>query len=251
VDRETDSGPIRLQLWIARAGAASRRQAERLILAGRVTVNGRVVTELGAKAAPGDEVRLDGQLLEQEDRLVHLLLNKPAGYLSAMSDPEGRKLACDLLGPDVRERVYNVGRLDQWSAGLLMFTNDGELARALSHPSTGIEKEYVVRADGPLTEEFYSRFRAGVEVAGTRYRATRVERIDPCSARVVLIEGKNREIRRVLEYFGRRALSLTRVRMGPLVLGDLKEGEYRELTSAEVEELRALSVRRHPGGNQA
>lgn len=229
----TEGGPIRLQLWLARAGVASRRQAERLIAEGRVSVNGAVVTEPGSKALLTDDVRLDGKALALETRLVYVLLNKPAGYISAMSDTEERRLAADLLDPAISERVYNVGRLDQWSRGLLLFTNDGELARRLGHPSCGVEKEYEVLADAPLPPGFFVEFTRGVLVEGVLYKAHRVDRVDARRARIILVEGKNREIRRVLAHYGRKALSLRRVRVGPLLLDDLPEGASRELSEKE------------------
>ena len=154
-----------------------------------------------------------------------------------MSDPEGRPLAVDLLR-DVGERVYNVGRLDQWSSGLLLFTNDGDLASVLVHPSGGFEKEYVIIADARLEDDFFSGFSTGLEIDGIKYRAASLEKIGPDSARVVLIEGKNREIRRVLEHFGRKAKVLRRVRIGPLTIEGLAEGSFRELSEEEVGMLR-------------
>jgi 23S rRNA pseudouridine2605 synthase len=155
-----------------------------------------------------------------------------------MSDPEGRPLACELL-QGVRERVYNVGRLDQWSSGLLLFTNDGDIASLLVHPSGGIEKEYEIAADAPLGEDFFSGFRDGLVIDDVAYRAYSLERTGPDSAKVVLVEGRNREIRRILEHFGRRARVLRRVRIGDLSIAGLAEGEYRELSDAEVDALRA------------
>ena len=229
---------IRLQAFLAHAGIASRRACEGIILAGRVAINGRQASELGVRVRPGDKVLLDGRPVGLAERKRYLLLNKPAGYISAMADPEGRALAADLL-KGVEERVYNVGRLDQWSSGLLLFTNDGDLASVLGHPSGGIEKEYEVTADLPLGEDFFEAFRVGLEIDGVAYRAMSIERTGPASARVLLVEGKNREIRRVLERFGRRAMSLRRVRIGPLRIADLAEGAFRELEPGEIRELRA------------
>jgi len=154
-----------------------------------------------------------------------------------MSDPEGRPLASELL-KGVPERVYNVGRLDQWSSGLLLFTNDGELASILVHPSGGVEKEYEITADAPLGEDFFSGFRKGLDIDGVAYRASSLVRTGPDSARVVLVEGKNREIRRVLENFGRKARVLRRIRIGSLGISGLAEGDYRELAEEEVDALR-------------
>jgi 23S rRNA pseudouridine2605 synthase len=241
-DGEEDKGP-RLQAFLARAGVASRRACERLILEGRVAVDGAVVAELGSRVPPGSAVTLDGAPVKPEARLRSIVLNKPPGYISAMSDPEGRPLAVDLLKDSVRERVYNAGRLDQWSSGLLVFTNDGELASLLLHPSGGIDKEYEITADAPLPESFFEGFRRGTRVDGVVYRALQAVRTGPARARVILVEGKNREIRKVLEAFGRRALSLRRVRIGPLSIEGLAEGSFRDLSDREVAALKAYKSR--------
>jgi 23S rRNA pseudouridine2605 synthase len=238
---EPSKGPspdgIRLQAYLAHSGIASRRACEGIILAGRVSINGQVSSELGVRVHPGDRVTLDGKFLEPEERKRYLLLNKPAGYICAMSDPEGRSLASNLL-KGVEERVYNVGRLDQWSSGLILFTNDGDLASILVHPSGGIEKEYEIEADGTLGEDFFKAFRDGIEIEGVAYKAISIKRRGLAGARVVLLEGKNREIRKVLEHFGRKARLLRRIRIGSIALGDLPEGSFRELSGNEIESLR-------------
>ena len=228
---------IRLQAFLAHAGVASRRACERIILDRRVSINGTISCELGVRVQTNDIVTLDGRILESESTKRYILLFKPAGYLSAMSDPLNRPLASELLN-GIKERVYNVGRLDQWSSGLLLFTNDGELASFLVHPSGGIEKEYEITADAPLGDDFFIGFRNGVEIDGIIYRALSVERTGLISAKVILIEGKNREIRRVLEHYGRKAKVLRRVRFGWLTLEGLVEGAYRDLSASEVEALR-------------
>jgi len=238
---EGERGP-RLQAFLSRAGVASRRACERLILDGRVSVDGAVVSELGSRVPPGAAVALDGAPVLPESRKRYILLNKPPGYISAMSDPEGRPLAADLLKASVEERVYNAGRLDQWSCGLLVFTNDGELASLLLRPSSGIDKEYEITADAPLPDSFFERFLRGVRVDGIVYRAHAARRAGPAQARVVLIEGKNREIRRVLEVFGRKALVLRRVRIGPIAIGALAEGSFRDLTELEVASLKSYGT---------
>jgi 23S rRNA pseudouridine2605 synthase len=245
---EDETGGPRLQAFLARAGLASRRACERLILEGRVSVDGVVVAKLGARVPRGAVVEFDGKAVLPPSRKRHILLNKPPGYLSSMYDPEGRPLAIDLLRGKVGERVYNAGRLDQWSSGLLVFTNDGELAKLLLHPSGGIDKEYEVSADGPLPEAFFEGFLRGASVDGIAYRALEARRTGPAQARVVLVEGKNREIRRVLESFGRRALVLRRVRIGPISLGDLAEGSFRDLSEAEVAALMSYGSSRERKG---
>ncbi len=240
---------MRLHAFIARSGAASRRAAERMIAEGRVRVNGETVTEMGRSWNPGDRVELDGRALELETRKVHVLLYKPAGYLCSSSDPEGRKLALDLLREEFRERLYNVGRLDQWSSGLILFTNDGEFARAMSHPSSGIEKEYLVEAVDPLPEGFLESFEKGIRAGGETYRAVSARARGERGADIVLVEGKNREIRRVFEAAGIRIKALERVRIGHLGLGGLAPGAYRILDGDEVAGLMGLAGRRGGAGH--
>ncbi len=240
-DDEESRSP-RLQAYLARAGVASRRACEKIILEGRVSVDGAVVSILGTRVAPGSIVALDGVPVAAGSSLRYILLNKPPGYISAMSDPEGRPLACDLIKGKVAERVYNAGRLDQWSSGLLVFTNDGELAKLLLHPSGGIEKEYEISADAPLPDSFFEDFRRGAIVDGVAYRALEARRTGPASARVVLVEGKNREIRRFLERYGRKALVLRRVRIGPVSIEGLAEGSSREISAGEVAALKSRAA---------
>lgn len=225
--------PMRLQAFIARSGAASRRAGEALILAGRVKVNGATVTELGSKVGPGDKVSLDGRELAIEAKKRYLVLNKPRGYVSSMSDPEGRPLAVGLIKPYVEERVYNIGRLDQWSQGLLLFTNDGDFAAAVGHPSKGTEKEYELRSSVDIPKSLLDEFVAGLVADGQRYQAVKARLLDPRSARIVLIEGRNREIRRVFASRGIQIESLVRVRIGPVLIGELAEGAFRELSAEE------------------
>jgi len=225
---------IRLQTFLARCGVASRRAAEGLILAGRVAVDGRVVTELGTKVGMGARISLDGKALELEAHKRYLALNKPRGFVSTMDDPEGRPLAASLVKPYVRERIYNVGRLDQWSQGLLLFTNDGDFAARVGHPSSGIEKEYQIRGADEIPASFLDDFRAGLEADGRRYRAEKARLLGPKTARIVLVEGRNREIRRVFASRSIRVESLVRVRIGPVLLGNLAEGAFRELTEEEI-----------------
>lgn len=228
------TGALRLQAFIARCGAASRRGAEELILAGRVEVNGKRVTELGTKVDPGDIVLLDGSRIEEEEKKRYLVLNKPRGYVSSLDDPQGRPLAVGLLKSKIAERVYNVGRLDQWSQGLLIFTNDGDFAAKVGHPSSGIEKEYEVRTSVDIPGPFLDDFVKGLVVEGRKYRAEKARRLGDRQARIVLVEGRNREIRRVFASRAVHVLSLVRVRIGPVLIGDLPEGQFRELSAEEI-----------------
>jgi 23S rRNA pseudouridine2605 synthase len=233
-----DKAGLRLQVYLAHAGVASRRACEALILRGRVSVNGSVVTELGTKTFAGDTVLLDGKSVTPETTMRYLALNKPAGYLCSGSDPQGRPLAKELLeDKGISERLYTVGRLDFLSRGLLLFTNDGDFAAKVSHPGSQIEKEYLVEASGYIPPEMPEAFLAGVEIDGVNYKCKDITFAGRKTLRIVLIEGKNREIRRVFSHFHLHPQTLTRVRIGPVVLGSLEDGASRALTRSEVQAL--------------
>lgn len=225
---------IRLQVFLARAGICSRRAAEEMIGQGRVTVNGLEVRERGTKVLPDDRVLLDGRPLETERRLLYLALNKPPGYICSSHDPQGRPRALDLL-PAVPERLYGVGRLDFLSSGLIFFTNDGDFAAKLGHPSAGIEKEYFVEATGHVPDELIEAFLRGIELEGEFLKAKSVTRLQSRSVGIVLVEGKNREIRRVFSRFRLHPLHLRRIRIGPVRIGNLAQGESRPLEETERE----------------
>jgi 23S rRNA pseudouridine2605 synthase len=226
----------RLQVYLAHAGVASRRAAEEIIARGRVSVNSVVITAQGSKVSPGDVVLLDGKPVRTESRLRYLALNKPAGYICSSSDPQGRPLALELL-PRVTERLYNVGRLDFLSCGLIFFTNDGDFDARLGHPGAGVEKEYQVEASGPIPDAVVAAFTQGITIEGVRYQAIKAEKTGRKSLRIVLLEGKNREIRRVFSHFHLHPVRLCRIRIGPVLLGDLREGTSRPLTELELEGL--------------
>ena len=232
---------------MAASGIASRRKAEEIIAAGRVALNGKVVTELGTKADPErDEICVDGKLLEKAERLVYYLVNKPKGYVTTVSDPEGRPTLMDLLPQGKRgERVYPVGRLDYASEGLLLMTNDGTLAAKLMKADSHVPKTYRVKVSGKPDEKAISRLRAGVTIGladGRRVKTSPAKiRLAEDGANpwyeVVLIEGRNRQIRRMFEEVGHHVEKIKRVQLGPLVL-DVEPGKLRELTRKEVEELK-------------
>jgi 23S rRNA pseudouridine2605 synthase len=235
---------LRLQVYLSHAGIASRRAAEGLIAEGRVSVNGVVVSGQGSRVFPGDTVLLDGKEVQTESRQLYLALNKPPGYICSSSDPQGRPLAIELLPNEIRERLYNVGRLDFMSCGLIFFTNDGEFAAKLGHPGSGIEKEYMVEATGHIPDELIDAFKKGINIEAVHYRAQAVERLGSRAVRVVLIEGKNREIRRVFSHFHLHPFRLRRIRIGPVKLGELPEGESRALKKFELEALQEGSGRK-------
>jgi len=244
-----NSAPMRLQVFLAHAGVASRRTAETLIAQGKITVNGNRVTTPGFKVLPCDNVRFDERSVKIESRLLYLALNKPPLYICSSRDPQGRPLALDLLpvyksrsgaGEDAPSiRLYNVGRLDYRSTGLIIFTNDGEFAARLGHPRAQIEKEYLVESTSPIPDRVVEEFERGLIIEGILYRASYIERTGRKSLRVVLIEGKNREIRKVFSHFHLHPERLQRVRIGPVCLGSLKEGDSRPLTAEELVKLRS------------
>jgi len=227
----------RLQKLLAHAGVASRRRAEQLILEGRVRVNGAVVTELGTKADPErDHIKVDGKHLRPPQRLVYLVMNKPKNFVTTVSDPEGRPTVMELLR-GVKERVYPVGRLDYHSEGLLLLTNDGELAKRVTAPATHVVKIYVVKTNGALAPEQEESFRRGVPISGKKTAPASLRLIQRGANpwyEVRLTEGRQNQIRLMFKHFGRLVEKLRRVKVGFLELGSLKPGEFRHLTAREV-----------------
>ena len=236
----------RLQKLLAHAGVGSRRQCEDLITAGRVVVDGRVVRELGTKVDPAQHISVDGQAIHAE-RVVYWLVNKPRGYLCTNYDPARRPLAVDLV-PQVSQRVYTVGRLDEASEGLLLLTNDGALAHRLMHPRFGVDKTYVVQVAGHPTAEQLQQLHKGIWLSDGHVRAKRVQRLkrqgDSTWLRIVLSEGKNREIRRMLARLGHKVMHLRRTALGPVQLGSLGPGKARRLTPKELAALELVAQTR-------
>ncbi len=231
----------RLQKFMAEAGVASRRACEELIRQGRVTVNGETAS-LGRSVEPEqDRVELDGKPVQKEQRRIVILLYKPRGVVSTSSDPEGRRTVQDYFR-EIPERLYNVGRLDLNSEGLLLMTNDGALANRLTHPRYGVEKTYYAVCDGRLTASEAARLTNGVELedgmtAPARVDAVRTTQRGDTSFLITIHEGRNRQIRRMLEAVGHRTLRLKRERFGPLSLGTLAPGEWRKLSDEEIKKL--------------
>src|SRR3974390_2608169 len=258
---------VRLQKIIAAAGIASRRKAEELITGGLVSVNGQTVTELGTKARPAvDSIKVNGRLLEGAERHVYLLLHKPKGHVTTVSDPEGRPTVLDLLR-GVKARVYPVGRLDYLSEGLLLLTNDGTLAQKLTHASSHVPKTYLVKVSGNPSEDDVAKLRSGMFLPaeqaplkspegrlgeGERRRRSEAVRTAPARIKllreaenpwfeVTLIEGRNRQIRRMFEQIGHHVEKIKRVKYGPLEL-DVEPGKFRRLNEKEVRALKASSA---------
>lgn len=235
----------RLQKIISRAGIASRRKAEEMIAAGRVTVDGTVVREPGTKAdAASVRIAVDGKLLPREEQRVYFLLNKPKGYVSTAADERDRRTVLDLI-PVKKTRIYPVGRLDQNTEGLLLLTNDGTLTQALLHPRFLVHKTYRAKVAGDLTPEALKKLRGGVELADGRTAPAEVRVYGTTDkglneVEVTLHEGRNRQVRRMFEAVGCDVRSLKRTRFAQLTLDGVKRGAYRPLTKAEVRELYRL-----------
>ena len=272
--------PMRLQKFLARAGVASRRGSENLMTAGRVTVNGRVVTELGSKVDPRvDEVAVDGRAVRLADGPVTLMLHKPAGYVTTMSDPQGRPTVADLVPTDRHPGLFPVGRLDADTTGLLLFSTDGELGNGLLHPKRHVTKRYLACVEGRPAERELARLRRGIDLddgptrpadvrlleGAAARRAERLLDMPPATpprssreyaavcegraaarsiVRVALCEGRKRQVKRMLAAVGHPVVALHRDSFGPLGLGGLPRGEWRELSAEEVAALHAAALGR-------
>lgn len=228
----------RLQKLIAHAGFCSRREAEKLISAGRVTVDGKVVTELGAKANPNQKIQVDGKLLTFDAEKIYLILNKPRGYVSTAHDERGRKTVIDLLGENFSERVYPVGRLDLNSEGLLILTNDGDLTNALIHPRFEVSKTYRAKIAGEVTEEKLDKLRAGIELDDGLTAPAEIYLLAKDLVEVTIHEGRNRQVRRMFAAVGCDVKRLRRIKFAGLTLEALPVGKFRALTAEEVAKLK-------------
>ena len=232
----------RLQKVMARRGVASRRECEELILAGRVTVNGETVRELGTKVNTGDSITVDGKKLEEENARIYILLNKPKGYVTTVKDPEGRRTVMDLVS-GVKDRIYPVGRLDYGTEGLLLLTNDGEMGFALTHPSHKVDKTYIAKVWGMPSREALEALGRGVKLEDGVTAPAQVKLLSrgrQSQVELVIHQGKKRQVRRMLQAVGHPVISLRRVRFGPLTLEGLAPGSYRHLTHKEITALRAV-----------
>ncbi|MEW1959963.1 pseudouridine synthase [Kineococcus sp. NPDC059986] len=240
-----DPEGVRLQKVLAQAGAGSRRACEEMIAAGRVTVDGEVVTELGVRIDPTRQVvHVDGMRFTIDDELVYIMVNKPKGVVSTMYDEQDRLNLADMVGPR-EQRLFHVGRLDLDTEGLILLTNDGALTHRLQHPSFGVQKTYLAEVRGPVKRELGRNLRAGIELDDGPVAVDSFKLVDSkpgyALVEVVLHEGRKHVVRRLLEAEGYPVLKLVRVQMGPIVLGDLKPGKNRRLTRGEVQQLMAVA----------
>ena len=236
MDEEIREG-VRLQVYMARCGVASRRKCEELIAQGTVKVDGRTVKVMGYLVSEGQEVTCNGRKLFPVKKHVYIALNKPTGYLCSNYDGENRPLAVDLLKGVYNGRLYNVGRLDFLSSGLIFFTNDGEFTRKVSHPSSRIEKEYVVETREEISEEFLQQCKKGLTVEGVHYRIQHYKRKTPNKVHLVLTEGKNREIRNLFMHQRMKIKKLHRIRIGSVNIKGIPQGQYRYLSVKEIDSL--------------
>lgn len=230
---------VRLNKFIADQGIASRREADKLISGGLVKINGKLVTELGTKVNPDtDKVEVDQKAANESKRLVYIALNKPKGYVcSVKPTKQDPKIVLDLI--DIPERIYPVGRLDKETTGLLLLTNDGTLVNKIIHPSSESEKEYEVTFPTLIPEGVLNKLREGVKLAGEKTLPTKVKKVGPAKIRIVLKEGKNRQVRRICQKVGYPVKTLKRIRIKDLKLGDLPLGRWRSLSPDEVKKLKA------------
>lgn len=229
---------IRLQKFLSVAGVCSRRKGEEHIRSGNVRVNGEVVTELGTKVDPDiDRIQFDGKLVQVAQKMVYIALNKPRGFVTSCNQKQ-EKIVLDLI--DLKERIYPVGRLDKDSTGLLLLTNDGAVHQKLSHPSYDHEKEYDVTVATPIQDQELRRMSNGLTILGSKTRPAVITRISASRFRIVLQEGRNRQIRRMVEKVGNRVTKLKRIRISNIKLDALKEGDWRYLTEKEKKSLKLM-----------
>lgn len=242
-NKESDSGSIEIRLnkYIANAGVCSRREADKLIANGEVKVNGKIVTELGHKVKPTDKVSYKGKKLIPE-KPVYILLNKPKDFITTTDDPENRRTVMELVKNACEERIYPVGRLDRNTTGLLLFTNDGEMARKLSHPSQQVRKIYKVELDKPITDEDFFKIEDGLELEDGKATVDKLALLEG-NRQILGIElhiGRNRIVRRIFEHLGYEVVKLDRVMYGSLDKLNLPRGKWRFLTDREIQKLRNM-----------
>ena len=237
----------RLQKYMARCGVASRRKCEEIILSGEVSINDKIVSELGVKINPEkDIVTYKGNIIKPEEKKLYIMLNKPEGYITSVKDEKGRKTILDLV--KVEERIYPIGRLDYDSSGLILLTNDGDIYNKIIHPRVNIGKKYIATCRGEFSKEEIKRFENGIDIGGYITADAKMTLLDiekknnsvNSVVEIIIHEGKNRQIRRMCEALGHEVLSLKRVEVGNIKLGYLKKGQWRDLTEEELKYINSL-----------
>ena len=232
---------MRLNKYISQAGIASRRKADELTSQGKVKVNGAVMTEMGYDVAENDVVEVDGRTIRHEMKKVYVMLNKPKGYITSADDEKDRPTVMELVS-DIEERLFAIGRLDYNTSGMLLMTNDGDLAYKLSHPKHKVYKTYRARVTGQLSTEKLARLRNGVDIGGfvtSKAIVNIIKQVERSAVvEIKIFEGKNRQVRKMFAAVGNKVLDLERVAIGDLYLGHLKQGHYRKLTRQEIEYLK-------------
>ncbi|MHC1693335.1 MAG: pseudouridine synthase [Sphaerochaetaceae bacterium] len=232
--------PIRLQSYLAKSGFGSRRSCEQLIADGHVSINTRIVTEMGTKVDADDVVMVDTTLAEPSERIYYYALNKPRGYVCTNHDPNERLYARDLITTSDNNLLFHIGRLDKESSGLILYTNDGDTAQKIMHPSSQVEKEYAVMTEETIRREDLEDALRGIYIDNQKpYTIKKFALKSKRWASITLTEGKNRELRKIFSYFGYTVLRLVRIRIGPIQLGTLPEGKYRPVTKNEITALLA------------
>ena len=229
---------MRLQKYLALCNVASRRASEEIILSGRVMVNGIIITELGTKVKEGDEVKVDGNVVSAESKKIYIMLNKPVGYVTTVSDDQGRPTVMDLVSGDIRKRLYPVGRLDFNTEGLLLLSNDGDFTYKITHPKHKLDKAYEVWVTGKAETNAIRKLEQGIYIDGRKTAPAKVDVLESSKGSAVLSitihEGRNRQVRKMCQAVGFKVMGLRRVSEGGLVLGNLPLGKWRHLNENEV-----------------
>jgi len=231
---------VRLQKYLAECGVSSRRGAEELMIKGRVTVNDKAADKPGIKVSERDIVKVDGKIVKPVAKKIYLLLNKPVGYVTTVKDDHNRQTVIDLIKDEVNARVFPVGRLDLQSEGLLLMTNDGEAAFALTHPKHDIAKKYIAVLNDAPTKAALDKLRQGVVIDGKKTKGAKVRRLPNNTLEISITEGRNRQIRKMIETVGLEVTALKRVSIGMLNLGNIPLGRWRHLTKAELQYLKGM-----------
>lgn len=232
----------RLQKYMARCGVASRRKCEEIIFSGRVKVNNKVVTDIVIVDDEKDIVKVDDKIIKPKDKKIYIMLNKPCGVITSVKDEKGRKTVIDIIG--VKERIYPVGRLDYDTSGLLILTNDGDAAFKMTHPSKEIDKVYIAKIKGVPTKDEIERFKSGIKIDDYITSPAELEILNvnekESEVKITIHEGKNRQVRKMCEAIGHPVITLKRIRIGKISLGNLKQGQWRYLTQKEIEYIKSL-----------